>query len=748
MLHTPAFKAHLQAVPVHPDKVFLLSEFAQRVVRGRSSLRVIELIDGLRSTDEIVAALDPHVSMRQVYYVLALLHQQGYLEEACPDGDRPAGAYWTSLGIDRREARGRLERASVRVIALGAAGPQPLTAALTEAGVRLLDAAEADLWVVLADDYLRDELAAINGAALALGKPWLLVRPSGVEVWVGPLFRPQVTGCWACLQARMRTHRAAEGFLRQETGLPVLAAPLARLPSTNQIALGLAAHEICRWIAAGQSALEGQIISFHTGQLHTREHVLVRRPWCGSCGAAPAEPPESIRPIALGDGPEQRACDGGYRSVAPEQTVQTYQHLVSPICGVVASLKRVSDAHDRVCHVYVSGSNQAMGYRTYGMLRQNMRSLNSGKGVSDAQARASAIGEAIERYSGCFQGYEPRVVARMRDLGERAIDPRSCMLYSDAQYRERSVRNSRHNPFEYIPRPFDPQAAIAWSPLWSLTRREVRYLPTSYCYYNYQDGEQHSFCGADSNGCAAGNTLEEAILQGLLELVERDCVAIWWYNRIRRPRVDLASFEEPYIADLQAHYRTRQRELWVLDVSNDLGIAAFVAISRRTDRPAEMLVFAAGCHLDPRIALLRALTELNQIVAGLDRVDLREGRDQVDTATAEWLLRATVASEPYLLPDPALPPRRREDLPQLGGGTLRDGILRCQAIIEQQGMELLVLDQTRSDIGMPVVKVVVPELRFFWARFAPGRLYEVPVRLGWLPAPLREDQLNPQTIFI
>jgi ribosomal protein S12 methylthiotransferase accessory factor YcaO len=62
-------------------------------------------------------------------------------------------------------------------------------------------------------------------------------------------------------------------------------------------------------------------------------------------------------------------------------------------------------------------------------------------------------------------------------------------------------------------------------------------------------------------------------------------------------------------------------------------------------------------------------------------------------------------------------------------------------------MEMLVLDQTRPEVGMPVVKVIVPGLRHFWARFAPGRLYEVPVQMGWLGRALSEDELNPIPVF-
>jgi ribosomal protein S12 methylthiotransferase accessory factor len=79
---------------------------------------------------------------------------------------------------------------------------------------------------------------------------------------------------------------------------------------------------------------------------------------------------------------------------------------------------------------------------------------------------------------------------------------------------------------------------------------------------------------------------------------------------------------------------------------------------------------------------------------------------------------------------------------------LREDVLRCQQIVARQGLEMLVLDQTRPDIGLPVVKVIVPGLRHFWVRLGPGRLYDAPVKLGWLEEPLAEDQLNPIPMFV
>ena len=72
---------------------------------------------------------------------------------------------------------------------------------------------------------------------------------------------------------------------------------------------------------------------------------------------------------------------------------------------------------------------------------------------------------------------------------------------------------------------------------------------------------------------------------------------------------------------------------------------------------------------------------------------------------------------------------------------------RCRALIESKGMELLVLDLTRPDIGMPVARVIVPGLRHFWERFAPGRLFDVPVEMGWRNDPISEVDLNPVPVI-
>jgi ribosomal protein S12 methylthiotransferase accessory factor len=300
-----------------------------------------------------------------------------------------------------------------------------------------------------------------------------------------------------------------------------------------------------------------------------------------------------------------------------------------------------------------------------------------------------------------------------------------------------------------IPEVFDEKLVVDWTPVWSLTAEQFKYVPAAYCYYGHPDLKGRFFCTCDANGNAAGNTLEEAILQGFMELVERDSVSLWWYNRLKKPGVNLASFDEPYFQALAEFYKTINREFWVLDITSDLGIPSFAAISRRTDKGIEDIVLGFGAHFDPKLAVLRALTEVNQFLPAVMRT-APDGSTLYwfpDQEAIDWWKTATLETEPYLVPDHLVPHKAAADYPPLASDDLLTDVNACVEIAKKHGMETLVLNQTRPDIGVSVVKVMVPGMRHFWKRFGPGRLFDVPVRYGWLKEPLREDQLNPVGIF-
>jgi ribosomal protein S12 methylthiotransferase accessory factor len=251
---------------------------------------------------------------------------------------------------------------------------------------------------------------------------------------------------------------------------------------------------------------------------------------------------------------------------------------------------------------------------------------------------------------------------------------------------------------------------------------------------------------ADSNGNAAGASLEDAILQGFFELVERDAVALWWYNRTRQPEVRLDSFDDPWVAGLRATYGRLNREVWVLDVTSDLGIPVMAAVSRRTDKPAEDIMLGFGAHFDPKIAVRRALTELGQLLPAAGGQSDGTGYALDDLHLISWWTSATIENQRYLRPDPVAAPRTAASYGYTLGQSL--DLARMCAIARGASLDILVLNQTRPDIKMPVVKVVVPGLRHFWPRFAPGRLYDVPARLGRLAEPTPYENLNPIPLYL
>ena len=235
-----------------------------------------------------------------------------------------------------------------------------------------------------------------------------------------------------------------------------------------------------------------------------------------------------------------------------------------------------------------------------------------GKGSTAEQGEASALMEAIERYSGIFQGDEIRMTRRFTDFpsGE-AIAPNKVLLFSDTQYRRGQMATIAPDASKSRPHSIHRPRSNG--------RRSGRCATNA---SNTSDRPVVFFLSvalpahpADSNGCAAGNTLEEAIVQGFLELVERDAYAIWWYNRLQRAEVDLGQFDDSYIRDLQSQFAETGRRLWVLDVTSDLGIPSFVAVAHAMDNGRENIEFGSGAHFDMRIALLRALTELNQFLS-------------------------------------------------------------------------------------------------------------------------------------
>ena len=748
LVRRPVLAPHLQLRDIGEAQMLLVSDSFNTLLHGKLYGDLLPLLDGRRPTDEIVADLDGTHASTDILAAMATLSASGYIVSADHGMDPYRAAYWSSLGASPCWVEQRLAQA--RIAVKGDDGR--LVRQLEASGARTGNG-NPGLTVIVCDDYLEERLADINRRQLELGAQWMLFRPRGIEPLFGPVFHADRQGpCWACLAYRLRSHQEVHNFLRNRAGEEAAFKPFAADPTVLEALHGLIAAEIVKWLVLDEAApIHDQAIAMNVGTFASSQHRVIRRPQCPACGEAalhrPDRPPV---PLSLKASPKTHCSSGGARSVAPEVTLANYRHLVSPISGVVTWLTRTTDETDSWLHVYWAGSNLGMRSRSLSSLRRSLRSKSAGKGSTREQSEVSALCEAVERYSGALHGEEIRVRKRFTEFAgeEEAIHPNDAQLFSDHQLDNARSINAKGHPYNVIPPRFDPDSEMDWTPVWSLTQERYRYLPTSMLYSMAPEQRGPTDLIADSNGCAAGNTLEEAILQGFYELVERDAFGIWWYNRLRVPAVDLAGFDDEYLASAADYYARHEREVWMLDVTADIGIPTFVALSRKPDAETEDIIYGAGAHADPRIAALRAICELNQCLTWLPRPASRDGRPMIDDPMALWWWKTSrLADCRWLVPATDAPARKASSYPVIESTDAREDVEHCRALVEAGGMEFLVLDQTRPDIGMPVVRVIVPGMRHFWARFAPGRLYDVPVSLGHRKRPLDEADLNPTPVI-
>ena len=530
--------------------------------------------------------------------------------------------------------------------------------ALRAAGIDVRDDAEGPRVVVVPH-----ALAMASPTMLGDG-PYIAVTVRGPRGLVSPVLNPRERGrCPRCLDTRLRHRLSAEVVGAQRVGLDV---PPPH-PVVHASSVAACAAAVAQIVTATE--WERSVTAFDTASATMQRHPVVPVPGCPDCdaGGATARMRHLDGPLSLAAEAFDDGGGGGYRTLDPEDTWDDHAHLVNDVVGLVPY---VVPGPMRELRAYSSGLNAAavddpVAYSS------NLRSGAGGKGITRSGARTGALAEALERGGLRASGGEPTRRARMADL-EGAIHPNDIELFSDAQLRRAEglaafgmlgvPDDAGHRP---VPLPFDVEAEHDWSPVADLRTGEVRWLPSSLVWFEWPGLPLGAYRGS-SNGAAAGNTLEEAVLQGLLELVERDSVALWWHPMCERPAYNLSAWDDARIAAALTPQRALGTDVWVLDVTSDLGIPAAVAVAHGMSQTrAPMMGF--GAHLDPVLAVVRALTELAQ----MQTVLARGGLDTLESAgpgERRWFTEVTAESQPWLAPHGYVDP------PEIGRASCRERV--------------------------------------------------------------------------
>jgi ribosomal protein S12 methylthiotransferase accessory factor len=305
-----------------------------------------------------------------------------------------------------------------------------------------------------------------------------------------------------------------------------------------------------------------------------------------------------------------------------------------------------------------------------------------GKGATPVQAEASALMELVERFS--FFSYlndGPLDFGCSRDLAGQAL-PFSVLarsLFDTSPTAAAAARLYEDWPLYFVPAT-------------NLTRGAAVYLPIHWFYLI-----------EEYNGPAAGNCLEEAVLQALGEVVERHVGSVISYERRPTPAIDPDSVTDPAARELLEKFRRNGIVVHLRDFSLDTGIptVAALAYDPSTFPETSEIVFAAGTTTDPTKSLIRALTEVAQLAGDFHR------RTSYRPTLPKY---ETLEEAAYLMAPGPLKPL--DSLPNLSRPNLKDEIRLCLEALSRLGLEVLVVNTTHPRLDLPTVYVLIPGTHF------------------------------------
>jgi oxazoline/thiazoline synthase len=686
---TLQWNAGLLPLTTPGDAMSLLLENRQFQVSDPLLQRLVILLQQPASLDSLVRQTCPPHDETVVREAIAELYAEKIIACARPQPiSRNSAAFWDIVSCDGPS----------RPVAVESLLPKfgtSLEGLLKANGVAVEP--DGDLTVLVTDDYLRREMTERCNRHGAI----LPAKPVGNEIWIGPVLSPQTGLCWECLAWWLRLRRwpelAVTGVAASE-GVP--SSSVAWLPGTMTLASGWIATAATLW-AAGQlpEQLASHLWTFDLHTLKSQAHPIAARRNCPRCSAS-----------------------------AAAESVHLFEALRSPRTGIMDRL-RASDGP--IGFVHLAHCAVLLPLPRPGVRDPAPPLSADGKAPTLEEAVRRCSMEAIERYCCVFTGDEPVVWARLSETA--GLAPDKLLLFSDTQLAARDEWNARPGTMHGVPERFDPTAPTLSVKAQPLLDQRERYVPAGCAWLWYPFHDEPFYDYADTNGCAAGDTFEDATVRALLELIERDALSIWWYNQVERPGVDLAGWKDDDVQTVRQTFAAHRRSLALLDLKHDLDIPVYAAVS--ADDAGGNVFFGCAADVCGVSAAKRALAELTQFWYWSEHIGPGPDRHI-------WLEKSSIYRHRYLVPWGEAPvptpcPLRGEE-----------ALARCVKALRGAELEAYVVDLTRPEIAIPVVRAVCPGLRHYGPRFAPGRLYDVPVKMGWRAKPLREEEMNPDACVL
>lgn len=431
------------------------------------------------------------------------------------------------------------------------------------------------------------------------------------------------------------------------------------------------------------------------------------------------------------------------RSIAVENTLTRAQKYVES--GILCAPERI-DFDEKfgvptyVCCHKIARDQEAPPLKTTN-IRRFIAGHAMGKGQTVEQSQASAMCEALERYCATTWADRDLITATYADVRDCALSPNELVEFTPESFSR--FKNATSNPqncrnifgHERM-RPFGADLPMHWVRGFSLIKNKPVLVP-AYQTLIFAEAPQNVFTCAPMNtdGLSLGNNLEEAVLQGFYEGLERDAIMIFMRNMVSLPDVDLDTTASPFVGKIRAICDDNGIDLSVKDFTSDFGIPVYFA-QFYDERNNPDYFFGFGSHLDPDIALVRAITEAFQGRSSYAWLKKHFAKE-LNGAKVLPPHAALITAGPKAVSIHEHQTRASENL--------KTDLAFCLERVKSLGMDVVVVDLSVPEIDFTAVKVLIVGSAYCDTQenpfFLSSRVFSVPQKMGLTNGVPTENEL-------
>ncbi|MFK7857529.1 MAG: YcaO-like family protein [Granulosicoccus sp.] len=371
---------------------------------------------------------------------------------------------------------------------------------------------------------------------------------------------------------------------------------------------------------------------------------------------------------------------GTHRIRTPEETLA----LVTPHMAAMG-ITRIAD---------VTGLD-TVGIPVVMVCRPNARSVSvsQGKGYTVAAAKVSGLMESVEGFHAEHMT-RPLHIASRHDMQKftHIIEPEQLPAIKDSLFHD-------DYPISWIEADDLASGCSAWLP--------YEMVHTNYTYPR----PSGSGCfPASSNGLASGNTLGEATVHGICEVIERDAISLWHQlgkSAVDRTSINPDTIENTRVLETLSKLKRAGQTTYIWDITSDSLIPTYFSVIIDQTSHAQHIGVGSGTHLSKEVALLRALHEAVQVrttyIVGA-RDDIRPDEYTVEGIYAkrsffeDIVHRCTFSSDYSQTAD-------------LDSNSVDSDCETLLARLQGIGItSVLSVDLSKPEFNIPVVRIVIPGL--------------------------------------